>query len=749
MAEQVVLDIKIPTSDVESAEQAIGRMRGQVEELRAANKNLDKSSEAYTKNALEIKRLNGEIRTNERVLIANTKAQKANEGTVEQLREQLKIVSVEWAKVTKAEGENTKRSKELSAQKKKLTEQLKAVEKSTGDTRRNVGNYSEGMREALAQTGLFNVESKTLAAVQKTYQLAIGTSTTATRVFAAALAATGIGLVVGLIYSLREALTKTEEGQARLNKIMGIFSGVINGVFIALEPLATLIADGIIWYFEQLGNVVQKTFGFLEKTLRFLGMDQWANDLANFIDGIGGAADATQKLADAEVELNKARRQQEITQLKFQERAEKLRQIRDDDSKSIEERIAANEKLGKVLDEQSQKELELAQKAIEVAELRIKAEGETKDNLDALAEAELKVAEINERITSQRSEQLTNINSLLKEQGKISEDNAKAEEDRRKKEEEDLKAKQEAIQKALDAAKLGAEKELNNLKQQLLDGTITREQYEERVTKIQQVGIEARKLILKDDKQAQVELEGELLDLKLANQEKETEGLKKNKEKQLQIEKRAQAARENLTAQAIGKIASLFGQETKEYKLLASARTLITTYSSAVKAYDSQLTIPTPDAPIRAAAAAALAVASGLAQVAQINSTNVPQFADGVIGLDGPGTETSDSIPANLSRGESVMTAKATKAFAPQLAAMEKAVGNTPNYQLGNKRFAEGIIAAGNNPGITSGRNAVNQSRALVQDLRNMRVFLSLTELEERQTEFRQAQNKAEISEVG
>jgi len=66
-----------------------------------------------------------------------------------------------------------------------------------------------------------------------------------------------------------------------------------------------------------------------------------------------------------------------------------------------------------------------------------------------------------------------------------------------------------------------------------------------------------------------------------------------------------------------------------------------------------------------------------------------------VIGLNGAGTETSDSINARLSKGESVMTAKATKVFAPVLADMERMVGNSPNVQLGNKRFAQGIISAG------------------------------------------------------
>ena len=92
---------------------------------------------------------------------------------------------------------------------------------------------------------------------------------------------------------------------------------------------------------------------------------------------------------------------------------------------------------------------------------------------------------------------------------------------------------------------------------------------------------------------------------------------------------------------------------------------------------------------------AALAAATGAAQIAVIASQPPPprpSFATGVIGLDGPGTATSDSIDARLSRGESVITAKATERFAPVLAQMEMAVGNRPNFQLGNRKFATGYI---------------------------------------------------------
>ncbi len=61
-------------------------------------------------------------------------------------------------------------------------------------------------------------------------------------------------------------------------------------------------------------------------------------------------------------------------------------------------------------------------------------------------------------------------------------------------------------------------------------------------------------------------------------------------------------------------------QSFQRNKALASAETLISTYSAAQKAYESQM-IPSIDSPIRAAIAAGVAIASGLAKLAVINKT--------------------------------------------------------------------------------------------------------------------------------
>ena len=58
------------------------------------------------------------------------------------------------------------------------------------------------------------------------------------------------------------------------------------------------------------------------------------------------------------------------------------------------------------------------------------------------------------------------------------------------------------------------------------------------------------------------------------------------------------------------------------------------------------------------------------AQISTISAQQFPGFKEGVIDLKGPGSETSDSIPARLSRGESVMTAEETKRYKPVLQAI-------------------------------------------------------------------------------
>jgi hypothetical protein len=76
--------------------------------------------------------------------------------------------------------------------------------------------------------------------------------------------------------------------------------------------------------------------------------------------------------------------------------AEKLRQIRDDESLSIIQRTQANKDLGGVLKQQLNAELAIARQALLVANLRIKAEGKSKEALEKQAQALTGISDIQE-----------------------------------------------------------------------------------------------------------------------------------------------------------------------------------------------------------------------------------------------------------------------------------------------------------------------------------------------------------------
>lgn len=163
------------------------------------------------------------------------------------------------------------------------------------------------------------------------------------------------------------------------------------------------------------------------------------------------------------------------------------------------------------------------------------------------------------------------------------------------------------------------------------------------------------------------ELEKELTeqqnkDLEAINDKYRKEEEEKNK-KALEKERAIQAAKVRMASDAFGVIGSLantFAKDTEESqrkafeinKAVGIAQALIQTYQAAQGAYLSQLSIPSPDAPIRAKVAAGVATAVGLANVAAIAAQkfeytggDTPSPPSGAGGLGG-GTGLESQPPA-------------------------------------------------------------------------------------------------------
>lgn len=180
-----------------------------------------------------------------------------------------------------------------------------------------------------------------------------------------------------------------------------------------------------------------------------------------------------------------------------------------------------------------------------------------------------------------------------------------------------------------------------------------------------------------------------------------TELIRQNAEARNQIENAQLTAQLDATASVLGGVGELFGENTVAFKAFKIAETGISTYSSAVKAYESMIAIPFVG-PVLAPIAAGLAVVTGLKTISKILGIGVPKaktggggggdakpkaskFAAGGL-VTGPGSSTSDSIPALLSNGESVINANSTAMFGSVLSQINQAGGGSPIPAQGNQQ---------------------------------------------------------------
>lgn len=92
-----------------------------------------------------------------------------------------------------------------------------------------------------------------------------------------------------------------------------------------------------------------------------------------------------------------------------------------------------------------------------------------------------------------------------------------------------------------------------------------------------------------------------------------------------------------------------------------------------------------------------------------IKSVKSAKFANGGL-VTGPGTGTSDSIPAQLSNGESVMTAKATEMFSPILSSFNMMGGGVPISvaETSGQSLGEDMLASAVAKGVQSIRPVVS-----------------------------------------
>ena len=410
-----------------------------------------------------------------------------------------------------------------------------------------------------------------------------------------------------------------------------------------------------------------------------------------------------QGVADAERALRKERAEQNKVIA-----AAKL--IINDETKSYEERLAALKEAGAAEQALAEKEAKIAKQRYDAIVQRNSLSDSSIEALDeeAAAYEALQNAQTASLLKQKEiADQTKALNDRQKAETKALNDaiinlrksfNAGIEETDREKREREAKEQYEANLRTIEELKT-TEEQKNQLKLEALDAYYTQKETidkQESEKELQKAKDDAKNL-----SDARIEIYQRQLDgaLALSRQakEKEIQILDEQYQQEIAMSDGSEQAISDINAKyaairaeidwayqkgrlegfksVFDSIASLYGDESAIGKAAAIASTIISTYASAQESYKALAGIPIVG-PVLGGIAAGVAVASGLKRVQQIKAIKPEEKADGGI-VYGPGTSNSDSVPALLSSGESVITASSTAAFAPLLSTINQLGGGS------------------------------------------------------------------------
>ena len=344
---------------------------------------------------------------------------------------------------------------ELKAKTDKIEKDVEGINKEIKTLNKNVDKTAEGFE------GVEKASQDTAKGVRK-----IGTT----------LKAIGIGLLLAAFTKLKEVFEENQKVvdgfntgfeflslafndffnflDANVGTVIGYFKGIFVNPKESLIEFGNAIKNNLIERF----NSFLDTLGFLASAVKkvfsgdFAGaLDDVKNagkeslDVLTGVDGtfeksvetvtkatksITEYAKSTYDSAKANVDLQKtaelAIAQNRIILEQKDREAEKLRQIRDDESRTIEERIEANNKLAEVLNEQERLMLANVDALVAAAQAQFDKNA-SQENQIALLEAQAEREGVLAQVEGFRSEQLTNINSLERERQDLIEEAAEVE----------------------------------------------------------------------------------------------------------------------------------------------------------------------------------------------------------------------------------------------------------------------------------------------------------------------------------
>ena len=279
--EQLIAQLKALQVEYKANTDELARYKKQLDEGEISQEEYEK---AVIQNAQSQKVLKQEMNGVEKQMQSVIKQQRANEGSLVEMRQQLSLLTKQYDSLPAKIRDTSDEGKALQQRIKKLSEHIQDLEENTGRWQRNVGNYKSALKKMKDATEAAGLSSKGLDRIMK------GLSENPWM--------TVVTFLVTILVKLRDRMKDNEQVTTSLGNAMSSLQPVFDWFNKIISKIADVFSNVLDWAIQK----VIQSLGWLGRQLQKLGAafgKDWGGGLIAYSETMGKTAEATTDAADA------------------------------------------------------------------------------------------------------------------------------------------------------------------------------------------------------------------------------------------------------------------------------------------------------------------------------------------------------------------------------------------------------------------------------------------------------------------
>lgn len=356
-----------------------GKQEGLKEAFDAGKISAEEYAKATIENTQQQKVLRQEMGQVEKSIQNEIKAQKAQEGSLVQLRAQLANLNKQYDSMSGFERLGVEGQK-LQERIKGLSDQILNLEGNTGRWQRNVGNYQSALQ---GLSGNFKAAGLSTKGLDQSLKLLNGNP---------------IMLLLTAIVTVGRQITQAfkgnEEATMALRQAFSAFNPIIDAAKRGLESMAKVVVNVVTAAVSGLTTAIGWLLDKVQQVGNFFGADWHMGD--NFREGVAAA----KELQTAENDYIKAKRAWSVESAKIDKEVADLREkAADKENYTAKQRLEYLDRAIALETKKAEKDKELAQQNLRNLQLEAQRSANDAAMNDRLAEAERAVIEADTRLS--------------------------------------------------------------------------------------------------------------------------------------------------------------------------------------------------------------------------------------------------------------------------------------------------------------------------------------------------------------